>query len=234
VRWYRDGHHSSKGYCFDIGHTVREALTAFERDGDPETSGVRHEMSAGNGSIMRLSPVPIRYAMEPERALAIAGDSSTTTHAHPEAVDACRYFAGLIVGALQGRSKGEILTLLFSPASGRWSWNELVAPIQEVASGSFLRRHPPEIKGIGYVTRSLEAALWAFATTESFEEGALRAVNLGNDADTTGAVFGQIAGACYGAQQIPHRWRDKIAHRSTIELMARQLADCAQKRTTDR
>jgi ADP-ribosylglycohydrolase len=224
IGWYREGHLSSNGRCFDIGNTVREALHAFERDRDARTSGATHEMSAGNGSIMRLAPVPIRYANDEAKAIELAGASSKPTHAHPEAVDACRYLAGVIVGAMQGRAKDEILRPLFSPVGGGWQVGALVPAIEEVASGSFQRRRPPAIKGSGYVTRSLEAALWAFATTETFEEGALRAVNLGDDADTTGAVFGQIAGAFYGVEAIPTRWREKLAHASTIESMARRLA----------
>ena len=86
----------------------------------------------------------------------------------------------------------------------------------EVASGSFRRRDPPQIRGAGYVVQSLEAALWAFDRSRDFQEGALLAVNLGDDADTTGAIFGQIAGAHYGVQGIPRQWRDRLALRATL------------------
>jgi ADP-ribosyl-[dinitrogen reductase] hydrolase len=81
--------------------------------------------------------------------------------------------------------------------------------------------------GDGYVVESLEAALWAFAKSRSFEHGALLAVNLGDDADTTGAVYGQIAGAYYGAGAIPERWRSKLAHRETLESFAERLYEGA-------
>jgi ADP-ribosylglycohydrolase len=84
---------------------------------------------------------------------------------------------------------------LFAPIPGQWHDEPLSPNIAEVAGGTFLRREPPHIKGSGHVVRSLEAALWAFAKSTSFEDGALLAVNLGDDADTTGAVYGQIAGA---------------------------------------
>jgi len=92
-----------------------------------------------------------------------------------------------------------------------------------VAAGSFNRKEPPEIKGSGYVVASLEAALWAFAKSDSFEAGALLAVNLGDDADTTGAVYGQIAGAYYGASRIPGRWLGMLAMREEIERLAKSL-----------
>jgi ADP-ribosylglycohydrolase len=225
VRWYREGYHSSIGRCFDIGMTIREALHGFERHGDATRSGVSHHRSAGNGSIMRLAPVPLRYSHDPATAMDFAAASSRTTHAHVEALDACRYLAGLIVGALEGRDKRELLATRFSPDAQAWTRSPLVPPIDTVAAGSFHRRQPPEICGTGYVAMSLEAALWAFATTKTFEEGALAAVNLGDDADTTGAVYGQLAGAYYGVEAIPSRWRKKLAHRETIESMARRLVE---------
>ncbi|MEP6915545.1 MAG: ADP-ribosylglycohydrolase family protein [Acidobacteriota bacterium] len=227
LRWYREGHHSSTGRCFDIGNTVRAALKRFEGDGDVGNSGLRDTYSAGNGSLMRLAPVPLFFRDDPARAVAISGESSKPTHAHPEAVDACRYFAGLIVGALQGRSKDELLQPLFSPSPDR---KPFVAPIERVAGGSFLRLEPPDIRGTGYVTASLEAALWAFAKSTSFEDGALLAVNLGDDADTTGAVYGQVAGAYYGVGDIPDRWLAKLAHREAIEQLATRIANEAPDR----
>jgi len=93
----------------------------------------------------------------------------------------------------------------------------------QIAAGSFLTQNPPEIRGSGYVVECLEAALWAFARSTSFEHGALLAVNLGDDADTTGAVYGQLAGAYYGVEGIPERWRRRLAGLHTLEGFARGL-----------
>ena len=82
--------------------------------------------------------------------------------------------------------------------------------IAAIADGSFKDKEPPEIKGKGYVVDALEAALWAFHKSQDFREGALLAVNLGDDADTTGAIYGQIAGAYYGAEAIPAEWRNGL------------------------
>ena len=226
VRWKRKGHHSSTGTCFDIGGTVMSALARFERYGEP-WSGSVDEHSAGNGSIMRLAPVPLFFAGDPEVAIARAADSSRTTHGAQEAMDACRYMAGLIVGALQGRSKNDLLAPLFTPGPGLWEREPLTPKIHDIAAGSFLHREPPHIRGSGYVVNSLEAALWAFAKSTSFEHGALLAVNLGDDADTTGAVYGQIAGSFYGGAAIPERWRAQLAHVDTIERMALRLMEMA-------
>jgi len=141
-------------------------------------------------------------------------------------VDACRYLGALIVGALHGVSKGELLAAHYSPVPGvpeYWREHPLRPEIDEIAAGSFQRRQPPEIRGTGHVVRSLEAALWAFHRADSFKDGALLAVNLGDDADTTGAVYGQLAGAYYGESGIPEVWREKLAHRQLIQTMAEQL-----------
>src|SRR5262249_45781170 len=113
----------------------------------------------------------------------------------------------------------------YCPVKGYWDENPLAPEIAEIAAGSFKRRNPPEIKGTGYVVQSLEAALWAFHRSESFREGLLLAVNLGDDADTTGAVYGQIAGAYYGEAGIPASWRSKLAKRELIESFAGKLLE---------
>ena len=228
VRWYRQGHFSCKGYCFDIGGTTRAALEAFERSGDPFSGPVSPD-SAGNGSLMRLAPVPLAYYRYPERAIALSGESSRTTHGATEAVDACRYFGGLLVGALQGVDKADLLDALFAPQRGFWDERPLAPNIVDVASGSFHEKTPPAIRGTGYVVQSLEAALWAFRNSDDFETGALLAVNLGDDADTTGAIYGQIAGAFYGVEGIPSRWREKRCDRAVIEQLAAGLYTLSQE-----
>jgi ADP-ribosyl-[dinitrogen reductase] hydrolase len=227
LRWKREGHNSSNGRCFDVGGTVMKALARFERFSEP-WSGSTDAYSAGNGSLMRLAPVPLFFAHDPELAIANAALSSKTTHGHPEAIDACRYMAGLIVGALRGRTKDELLLTTFSPVPGIWMASPLAPAIARVANGSYLQEEPPVIRGDGYVTRSLEAALWAFAKSTCFEDGALLAVNLGEDADTTGAVYGQLAGTYYGVSSIPSRWRSILAKLDLLESTAARLHAAAE------
>jgi len=220
--WRDGGFLSSTGECLDIGSTVAGALRRYERTGDPY-AGSADPQTAGNGSLMRLAPVPLFVASDPRMAIERAADSSRTTHAAPEAVDAWRYMAGLIVGALQGRTKDKLLSAGFCPVDGLWEAQPLAPAIAEVAAGSFKRRQPPEIQGSGYVVRSLEAALWAFHNSNDFREGALLAVNLGDDADTTGAIYGQLAGAFYGVESIPVTWLDRLAERELIASLADRL-----------
>jgi ADP-ribosyl-[dinitrogen reductase] hydrolase len=104
----------------------------------------------------------------------------------------------VLVGAVAGESKQELLSPSFSPVPGCWSRYPLSREVAEIAAGSFRKKQPPGIRGSGYAAHSLEAALWAFFSTETFRDGCLAAVNLGNDADSTAAVYGQIAGTYYG------------------------------------
>ena len=217
VQWFRHGHLSSTGVCFDIGNTVRSALVKFEETGNP-FSGSTDPYSAGNGSIMRLAPVPMYYARRIDEAIHKSGVSSKSTHGARAAVDACRYFGGLLAGALNGVSKDELLGQDYFDESG-----PLVEEVEQIARGSFKVKKPPDIKGTGYVVASLEAALWAFFHSETFESGCLMAVNLGDDADTTGAVYGQLAGAYYGELEIPPSWRSKLALKDLIRNYADQI-----------
>jgi len=220
TRWWKEGYLSSNGQCFDIGNTVSQALRQYARTGDP-FAGATDSYSAGNGSLMRLAPVPLFYASDPERAISMSAESSRTTHGAATCLDACRYFGGLIVGAVQGDSKEKLLAKRYAPVDGIWDRVPLCAEIDEIACGSFKRKEPPEIVGSGYVVQSLEAALWAFYKSSTFEEGCLLAVNIGNDADTTAAIYGQIAGAYYGIEGIRSDWRECLAQ---IDLIC-ELAD---------
>ncbi len=103
---------------------------------------------------------------------------------------------------------------VFGEAQG-WYATPLHPELREIALGSYRTRKPPEIRGSGKVTHALEAALWAFSRSDDFRTGCLTAVNLGEDADTTGAIYGQLAGAYYGESGIPAGWRD-VPRRSRL------------------
>ncbi|MCX6699334.1 MAG: ADP-ribosylglycohydrolase family protein [Methanomicrobiales archaeon] len=217
-KWRDEGYMSSNGRCFDIGTTTNAALSKYQATGNP-FSGINGPRSAGNGSIMRLAPVPLFFARDPKTAIQYCADSSRTTHGDIRCIDACRYLGALIIGALNGVAKDILLSDHFSPVPGLWDEEPLCPDIYKVAAGSFKNKEPPEIAGTGYVVKSLEAAIWAFHKSKSFEEGCLLAINLGDDADTTGAVYGQLAGAYYGYSGIPARWTEKLALKNELEIL---------------
>ena len=170
-KWDEEGYMSSTGECFDIGNTTLKALNKFRATGEPY-SGMTEDSSAGNGSIMRLAPIPMYYSNNPEDALKYATLSSKTTHANVMCIDACRYMSGIIVGLLNGDSKVAVLSSMYSPVKDYIDNEPLCDAVKEVASGSFKDKQPPDIKGTGFIIKSLEAALWAFYTTNNFKDGA--------------------------------------------------------------
>jgi ADP-ribosylglycohydrolase len=219
VMWLDEGHFSSRDRAFGIGNTVYHSLEKFKRVPGPYC-GPTHSRSAGNGSLMRLAPVPLFFAQDPAIAIELSGDSSRTTHGARGAVDACRYYGGLIAGAVLGASKEELLSPVYSPVEGHFESHPLAPEVEAVAAGSFKGRSARDISASAYVVHTLEAALWAFNGSGSFQEGSLMAVNLGHDADTTAAVFGQLAGAYYGAGAIPGEWLSTLCLKEKIEALA--------------
>jgi ADP-ribosyl-[dinitrogen reductase] hydrolase len=214
VRWWREGYLSPTGECFDIGNTTATALQDFLRTDNPY-SGSTDPRSAGNGSLMRLAPVPMYFAPDRDAAVHHAGESSRTTHGADEAVDACRFYGAALAVALAGGSKDEILAT--EPPA------DLAPAIGKIAAGSYRGKPEPEIESTGYVVHSLEAALWCFERTQTYEDAILTATNLGHDADTTAAICGQLAGAFYGVDGIPPKWRNLAAMRDRIETTADAL-----------
>lgn len=214
--WHDEGYMSSNGQCFDIGCATSDALARFRHTGDPVAGSTRPD-SAGNGSIMRLAPVPIYYLDTPERAIQMSSRQSRTTHQAPECLAACRLLAEALIRALQGMTKEAVLAPLqqATPMS-----NALML----IAEGEYKTKSEAQIKGSGYVVQSLEAAFWCFWHTSNFQDCVLLAANLGDDADTTAAVAGQLAGAFYGESGIPEPWLRKLAMATEIGQMAEQLA----------
>lgn len=152
------------------------------------------------------------FVRQPQLALQYAADSSRTTHGVVTAVDAYRYIAALINGALNGIQKTVLLSEMYSPIQVCWDTAPLVPEIDAIALGLFKHKQPPAIRDSGYVIRTMEAALWAFAHFEAFREGFLRSANLGDDVDTTAAVYGQIAGAYDGLYRHTGRMVRKNCH----------------------
>lgn len=227
LNWWRNGAYSVTGRCFDIGITTARSLKNFEKSRDAANSGEKDEQSSGNGSIMRLAPVPIAFAdYYPDRLeelARLASDSSLPTHGSDQCISACACFGVLLAGLLHGLPREEVL----DPGWAAWrrlDEMQLMHPhVREVIEGSYRSKRPPEIRGSGYVVHSLEASLWAFAGSSSFEEAVLKAVNLGEDADTTGAVCGQLAGAYWGESGIPETLKTGLARREMLEKQLNRL-----------
>ncbi len=221
VEWMKHGKYSVNGTCFDIGYTTRMALSNYLDDKNALASGDTSERASGNGSIMRLAPVPIRYHGHypnniPELAK-LAEESSLVTHASEQCLSASRYMALVLSALIHGEDRNKVLSPTWGPLMELHAAKPLHPLILAVAHGSFREKQPPTIRGSGWVVESLEAALWAFHDAKDFEEAVLRAVNLGDDADTTGAVCGQFAGAFWGEAGIPASLRKGLARYDMLD-----------------
>jgi ADP-ribosyl-[dinitrogen reductase] hydrolase len=226
LAWRKEGYMVPRGFCFDIGGTTSSAISAFERNGTIHA----RTTTPSNGSIMRLAPVPMMYAHDANLAMVMSMRSSWTTHAAPTCVAACGYMGKIIALALRGCTKNELLSITSDEVELAYNDRDEYYPsLRKVMDGSFLHNEPPKINGRGSAYNTLEAALWAFHRSSNFEEGALMAVNLGDDADTVGSVYGQIAGAHYGIDGIPDKWRKVILWGDKIEGMALALYELSKE-----
>jgi ADP-ribosylglycohydrolase len=248
--WFRDGYMSSTGQCFDIGSSTKQSLLEFERrqkllakkykiplDQLDFLSDSQHldefdvkcseEGVAGNGALMRLAPVPLFFYLHPDYAVEYSGHSGEITHGDKKAYDACRYYGALIVAAVNGKTKEELLDTNFYENHERWfSDKPLHADIERIARGSYQKEkgYAEGIRGKGYIVSALEAALWAFwSDGGSFHKGVLAAINLGDDTDTTAAIYGQLAGACYGYRNLPEEWRDQVYAKDFIKCLSKWI-----------
>ncbi|MBJ6127391.1 ADP-ribosylglycohydrolase family protein [Microvirga splendida] len=212
VRWWEHGEYSCTGECFDIGNITRESLERFIKTGNPY-AGPIHERSAGNGSLMRIAPVAIYALQDAQLAVGYAREQSRTTHGAPVAIEACALFTLLLREAIETGTKN---VLQRRPWKGH-------GVIRSIAAGEWKAKSRDNVSSSGYVASTLEAALWCVDQTNSFEEALVLAVNLADDADTVGAVTGQLAGALYGASSIPDQWLRPLAWRARIEQTALDL-----------
>lgn len=200
VRWYVHGENSPTGRCFDIGNTTRTNIERFIKEGvySPAPNIV---WQSGNGGIMRLSPVAVRYWQDPELTAQLSVLQSQTTHGSDECVKCAAELGMLLARSIQGQPV----------------WQELVDQVGEISQR--------QISNSGQASTTLLAAKWCVATTSNFEDAVCKAVNLGGDADTIGAVAGQIAGSIYGLSSIPERWKQGLYDYARLVDLAQMLFD---------
>jgi len=255
--WYIHGYMSSTGKCFDIGAATSQSLSEFARRQkifSEENNIPLEELDflsnvnllkkfnvycseagvAGNGALMRLTPVPLYFYKNPVEAVEFSGISGKITHGDQKAYDACRYYGALIVAALTGETKEQLLDKDFYLNHRNWFNGEtLHSDIMQIAQGSYQRKggYDEGIRGKGYIVNALEAALWAFWSDEnSFKKGVIAAVNLGDDTDTTAAIYGQLAGAYYGYKNLPSEWVEQIYAKKFIHILSKWIAYEGQRR----
>ena len=196
--WRYNGVNSSNGRCFDIGNATSKAISNFNKTG--QIINNTEFFSAGNGSIMRMSPAVIAHYDNESEAIRVAVEQGRTTHAADNCIHACELMAYILLNAIYATNKEQLFNI--KPLE---HWGSEVKHILRTLDVE--RDH---VSSSGYVIHTLHAALWCVNHTDNFKDAILLAANLGDDADTVAAVTGQIAGAFYGLSDIPDDWKIKL------------------------
>ena len=240
VRWMKEGLWTANGDVFDVGGTTAAALLRIAKGVSAEQAGGQTENSNGNGSLMRIIPVVLRFATAPlgggmraVGALTKYSDrlesASAITHGHPRSRMACVFY-GLLVRQLLANVEPPAAL-----AAARTEFKELYERAPEfsrfrpILGDDFTRLPEAEIVSTGYVLHTLHASIWCLLTTRNFPDCLLKAVNLGGDSDTTGCVAGGLAGAMYGIKSIPPDWRNQLARKGDVDCLFREFADLSEE-----
>ncbi len=215
LQWFAKGLWTPHGEPFDIGVTTSDALCLFEHGTPAEEAGGDGELNNGNGSLMRMLPVVLQFrASDRPTMIDRIHRVSAITHRHPRSLMACGYYGLIVSHMLNGKPVGQALesaTPEFEAAYCAEAFDEQKAHFAELVSGRIASMGEDEIRGSGYVVNTLKASVWCLMKSDSFSEATLRAVNLGEDTDTTGAVAGSLAGIQFGERGIPSEWIKALA-----------------------
>ncbi|KAI4182308.1 MAG: hypothetical protein LQ346_006610 [Caloplaca aetnensis] len=234
VKWYEEGYMSSVGKCFDIGNATRNALAIWREylKGAAAATGegegmegaqkavdarLKKKVQCGNGALMRVAPVGLVFYRDEVKAVEYAGLSSQVTHPYPTNAEACVVYTKLVAATFTDKSKADLASIVADWAFDDPDLKSRFEKYRDLRSWKEVKSD--RISSSGYVVHSLEASLWGFFTTESFEEGALKVINLGDDADTVGAIYGGIAGAFYGVEAIPQKWLSELEAKDIVDAV---------------
>ncbi len=218
INWVDFGYWTPWGKVFDIGNTTAAAINRLRSNGKPEDAGGVQESDNGNGSLMRILPLVIKTIdLPPDELFEIVKDVSSLTHAHIRSVSCCFYYVVYASQLIRGLSKNQAYALtnkiVVKTLMDKGVPQDELQLLNRILSGDLQALEENEIRGSGYVVHSLESSIWCLLKTNAFEEAVLKAVNLGEDTDTTGAITGGIAALHYGFKAIPFEWRNEIARK---------------------
>lgn len=233
LRWQQAGDWTPHGQCFDIGVTTARAIGRLALGVEPSQAGETGERSNGNGSLMRILPIAFCHEVWPfADFLALIHDLSRLTHAHPRSLMACGFYVQIAMLLLQGADLVTAYREGFSALQPYYKKAPFAAELphfQRLSAGNMEELPREAIRSTGYVIHTLEAAIWCLLTTPSYTEAVLKAVNLGEDTDTTGAVTGGLAGLYYGLDSIPAAWRAQMAGVERILDLSERLMQAIQR-----
>lgn len=230
VKWYQENYWTPHGNVFDIGFATIQAITRLAQGEKPELAGGFDETENGNGSLMRILPLIFYILDKPiEERYNITKKVSSITHGHIRSVIACFYYLEFAKQIIEGKDKFEIYKNLQLEVSNHLTSLKInpkeIALFERLLKNDIHNFDENQIQSSGYVLHTLEASIWCLLTTNNYKEAVLKAVNLGIDTDTTGAVTGGLAGLLYGFDDIPKKWVQQIARKEDIENLVSRLAE---------
>jgi len=230
VRWMNEALWTATRVVFDIGMATNDSLMRIANGTAAEDAGGRDEHSNGNGSLMRIIPIALRFAGEPIETFARRiKRASSITHGHDRSRMACVLF-GLVIR--------QLLLNLEPQTAVEVAREEFRSLYQSVPEFRRFRPHleddfrsmpEAEIVSTGYVLHTLHTALWCLLTTDRYHDCVLRAVNLGGDTDTTGCVAGGLAGVAYGVRSVPSDWIAQLARKGDLDCLFQEFAELCRK-----
>ncbi|KPH11826.1 ADP-ribosylglycohydrolase family protein [Chryseobacterium sp. ERMR1:04] len=229
VKWNKYGHWTAHGRLFDIGGTTRHSIARLIKGESAKFSGNIFEEDNGNGSLMRILPLAFYLVNEEniENLYRTVKEVSSVTHGHFRSVFACFIYVIFAIQLIKEKDKKEAynhvqkIALEYAEIQG-FNPKEIEL-FQRILKNDISSFHENEIKSSGYVLHSLEASLWCFLNSKSYSEAVLKAVNLGEDTDTTGAITGGIVGIYYGFNNIPEEWVSDLVRKEDIEILCEKL-----------
>jgi ADP-ribosylglycohydrolase len=229
VKWVKYGHWTAHGRLFDIGGTTRHSIARLIKGESARFSGNIFEEDNGNGSLMRILPLAFYLKNEEniEKVYQTVKEVSSITHGHFRSVFACFLYVIFAIELIKGKDKKEAYNhiqnaaLKFAESQG-FNPKEIQL-FERILKNDISKYDEDTISSSGYVLHSLEASLWCFLNSESYSEAVLKAVNLGEDTDTTGAITGGISGVYYGFENIPEEWVSELVRRDDIEKLCKKL-----------
>jgi len=236
VKWLYEGKYTPAGITFGVGSTCKTAIAECARDNNRTNKyGIYDEFSNGNGSLMRILPVCLyvyellQDKLSVEEGISMIHDVSAITHAHRRSQMACGIYFFIVDEILSNRS--DLFENVEAGIQRAFDYYELCNGKDELSHYSrlfnlrkFKNLKSNKIRSSGYVVDSLEAAIWSLLNTNTFKDATLKAVNLGYDSDTVGAITGGLAGLYYGVQNIPVEWKYAIQRREWIEKKCEEVA----------
>ncbi len=235
IAWFQEGFWTPYGRAFDIGATTRRSMAQLIRGIAPAEAGMNNSRDNGNGSLMRIAPlIPFAYGLVEEQQNRLIEEVSSLTHRHPRAILACIFYCKVAFRYLDYRDLGKAFTQAQREVwqllqEGRFcEETEHFGRLLKLSYEKFRGLEEEEIRSSGYVIDSLEASLWCVFKHDNFKETVLRAVNLGGDADTIGAIAGALAGIVYGCEAMPKEWVNKLERVEDIVKLAERYDKLAR------